>query len=578
MSTARDSVLPSLAALEQLPAPPRLAKGTLRVTALGGLGDIGRNMAVLEYDGALLVVDCGVLFPEVDQPGVDLILPDFGPIRDRLDDVVGVVLTHGHEDHIGGVPYLLAEKSDIPLIGSRFTLAIVEEKLKERRIKPYTLQVVEGDTETVGPFGLEFFAVNHSIPDALAVAVRTPAGLVLHTGDIKLDQIPLDGRVTDLAGFARLADEGLDLLMIDSTNADVPGFVTPERDIGPVLERLVGQATGKVVVASFASHVHRVQQVLDAAVAHDRKVAFVGRSMVRNMGLAKDLGLLRVPDGLLVDARKIDDLPDEKVLLMSTGSQGEPLSALARMARGQHPVVVGEGDLVVLASSMVPGNETDVFRVINGLSALGCTVVHKGVAPVHVSGHSPAGELLLLLNLLEPENVLPVHGEPRHLREVGRLARMTGVEPEGCVVVTDGVCVDLRDGAATVAGRVPTPYVYVHGTSVGEVDDQTLRDRRALGDEGFLGVTAVVDLERRSLVAGPVLTARGFTGSDALLEELRPRVASALTDALADSDDDAQALQQRLRRTVGRWVSDDRRRPVLVPQVLTVSGQGGGRR
>ncbi|MCW2498336.1 MAG: RNA-metabolising metallo-beta-lactamase [Frankiales bacterium] len=321
----------------ELGAPPPLPAGGLRVVALGGLGEIGRNMTVFEYDGSLLVVDCGVLFPETEQPGVDLILPDFSYIRDRLDDIVAVVLTHGHEDHVGAVPYLLRERGNIPIIGSRFTLALLQAKLKEHRIVPKVDQVAEGERRTVGPFDLEFFAVNHSIPDALAVAIRTDAGLVLHTGDFKMDQLPLDGRLTDLGGFARLGGEGVDLLLSDSTNAEVPGFVTSEREIGPVLDEVVRTATRRVIVACFASHVHRVQQVLDAAEHHGRKVAFVGRSMVRNMGVASDLGLLRIPAGIVVEMRDIEKLEANKVVLISTGSQGEPLSALSRMARRQWP-------------------------------------------------------------------------------------------------------------------------------------------------------------------------------------------------------------------------------------------------
>ena len=319
-----------------LKAPPPLPEGGLRVMALGGLGEIGRNMTVFEYDGRLLVVDCGVLFPEVEQPGVDLILPDFGVIEDRLDDVDAIVLTHGHEDHIGAVPYLLRMRGDIPLVGSQFTLALVEAKLREHRIDPTLVEVAAGDDHVAGPFDCEFFAVNHSIPDALAVAVHTPAGTLLHTGDFKMDQLPLDGVLTDLGAFARLGLAGVDLLLSDSTNAEVPGFVTPERSIGPVLDDVFARASQRLIVSCFACHVHRVQQVLDCAETHDRKVALVGRSMVRNMGIARDLGLLRVAPGLMVSLDDAASMPPEQVVLMSTGSQGEPLSALGRMARGDH--------------------------------------------------------------------------------------------------------------------------------------------------------------------------------------------------------------------------------------------------
>lgn len=375
-------------AAQRLITPPKLRRGTLRTVALGGLGEVGRNMTVFEIGGKLLIVDCGVLFPEEEQPGVDLILPDFSYIENRLDDVVGLVLTHGHEDHIGAVPYLLRKKPDIPLIGSTLTLAFIEAKLAEHRIKPYTLEVKEGDVEDFGPFQCEFVAVNHSIPDALAVFIRTEAGTVLHTGDFKMDQLPMDGRITDLRHFAKLGEEGVDLFLTDSTNADVPGFTTPEKEIGPTLDQLFGNSSRRIIVASFSSHVHRVQQVLNAAQAHNRKVAFVGRSMVRNMGIASKLGFLDVPEGILVDMKKVDNYPDSEVVLMSTGSQGEPMAALSRMANGDHPIQVGQDDTVILASSLIPGNENAVFRVINGLLKLGTDVIHKGTAKVHVSGHA----------------------------------------------------------------------------------------------------------------------------------------------------------------------------------------------
>jgi ribonuclease J len=556
----------------ELGSPPPLRRDGLRVVALGGLGEIGRNMTVLEHAGKLLVIDCGVLFPEEHQPGVDLILPDFTWIRDRLDDVVAVVLTHGHEDHIGAVPFLLRERGDLPLVGSRFTLALLREKLREHRMTPVLQEVREGQRLGLGPFECEFLAVNHSIPDALAVAVRTAAGLLLHTGDFKMDQLPLDGRLTDLGGFARLGLEGVDLLLPDSTNADVPGFVTPEREVGGVLSDLLRDAPKRVIVACFASHVHRVQQVLDAADRHGRHVAFIGRSMVRNMGVAAELGLLRVPPGLLVDARDVEDLPEDRVVLVSTGSQGEPLSALSRMARRDHQsVVIEPGDLVVLASSLIPGNETAVYGVINGLTRLGATVVHKGVAKVHVSGHAPAGELLYLFNATRPSNVLPVHGEWRHLKAAGALAEATGVPHDRVVLAEDGMVVDLVDGLASVTGAVPAGYVYVDGAGVGDITEASLKDRRILGDEGFLSVTVVVDTASSKVVAGPDVLARGVSDSPGAFDALAPLVNAALDQALGEGVGDVRALSQVVRRTTGRWVSDTyRRRPMIVPTVVEV--------
>jgi ribonuclease J len=554
-----------------LAEPPPLPRRGLRIVPLGGLGEIGRNMTVFEHAGRLLLVDCGVLFPESEQPGVDLILPDFSYIRDRLDAIEALVLTHAHEDHIGAVPYLLRERPDIPLVGSKLTLGFVASKLVEHRITPVTVEVAEGDRQSLGPFGAEFFAVNHSIPDALAVAIRTEAGLVLHTGDFKMDQLPLDGRLTDLAGFARLGGEGIDLLMSDSTNAEVPGIVTSEREISPVLGDVFASAGKRIIVACFASHVHRVQQVLDTAARNGRKVAFVGRSMVRNMAVARDLGYLRVPGGLMVDLREVDDLPPEQVVLISTGSQGEPMSALSRMATRDHPIRVQSGDTVILASSMIPGNESAVYRVINGLTRWGARVVHKGNALVHVSGHAPAGELLYVLNLTRPGNFIPVHGEWRHLRAHADLAALTGVPKRGIVVIDDGVAVDLVDGQASVAGAVPCGYVYVDGLSVGDVTEESLKDRRILGDEGFVSVVVVFDSSSGKLVAAPEIHARGSGIDDSAFDGVKPRVADELGYAAADGVTDVHQLQQIVRRTIGRWVNDNyRRRPMIIPVVIEV--------
>jgi len=553
----------------ELSAPGPLPKNGLRVIPLGGLGEVGRNMTVFEYDGRLLVVDCGVLFPEDHHPGVDLILPDFDAIRDRLDDIEALVLTHGHEDHIGATPYLLRERGDIPLVGSKLTLALLSSKLREHRLKETVHhEVQEGDRIAFGPFDLEFVAVNHSIPDALAVAIRTGAGLVLHTGDFKMDQLPLDGRITDLRAFARLGEEGVDLFMTDSTNAEVPGFTTAEKNITPVLDGVFHQARDqRIIVACFASHVHRVQQVLDAAVAHNRKVAYVGRSMVRNMGIAKDLGYLNVPPGVLVDTKELADLPPERTVLISTGSQGEPLSALSRIAQRTHNFVhLEEGDTVVLASSLIPGNENAVYRVINGLARWGANVVHKGNALVHVSGHASAGELLYCYNIVKPRNVLPVHGEIRHMQANAALARATGVE--NVVIAEDGVVVDLVDGKATIAGKVDCGYVFVDGSSVGDITESELKDRRILGEEGFISVVVVIDSVTGKVAGGPEIHARGFAEDDSVFEEIKKPIIDAL-DAGSREGMDTYQLQQTIRRVIGRWVSNThRRRPMIIPVVV----------
>jgi len=553
----------------ELTLPPPLAADALRFVALGGLGEIGRNMAVFETRGRLLVVDCGVLFPEDHHPGIDLILPDFSYLDGRLDQVEAIVLTHGHEDHIGAVPFLLARKPDIPLIGSRLTLALVEAKLKEHRIKPYTLEVREGTREQLGVFDVEFVAVNHSIPDALAVMIRTAAGSVLHTGDFKMDQLPLDGRITDLRAFARLGEEGVDLFLTDSTNADVPGFTAPERDISSAIDKVFRHAERRIIVACFSSHVHRVQQVLDAADKAGRKVAFVGRSMVRNMGIAAELGYLQVPDGVLVDLKRIGDLREDQIVLVSTGSQGEPMAALARMANRDHKIDVGPGDTVLLASSLIPGNENAVYRVINSLMRLGATVVHKGNAKVHVSGHAAAGELTYCYNIVRPRNVLPVHGEWRHMFANAELAVATGIPRERVLIAEDGVVVDLVGGVASIVGAVPCGYIYVDGSSVGGTDEALLKDRRILRDEGFITCIVVIDAATGKIAAGPEITTRGFAENATIFEAVIPRIEAAIIAATESGVTDEHQLQQVIRRTVGSWVGGTiRRRPMIIPIVI----------
>ena len=553
----------------QVLEPADLTPGTLRVTPLGGLGEVGRNMTTYEIDGEILIIDCGVLFPEEHQPGVDLILPDMEPLRGRLDDVVGVVLTHGHEDHIGAVPYLLKQRPDIPIIGSALTLALTAAKLKEHRITPVAHVVKEGETWEAGPFELEFVAVNHSIPDALAVAVRTDAGLVLHTGDFKMDQLPLDGRITDLRAFARLGEEGVDLFLPDSTNADVPGFTPTERSIGPVLDQVISKTPGRVIVASFSSHVHRVQQVLDAAAANGRRVALLGRSMVRNMTIAANLGYLNVPDGVLIDYKKARDVPDHQIVYMSTGSQGEPMAVLSRMANLDHEIEPGEGDTVILASSLIPGNENAVYRVIDGLTKLGANVVHKANAKVHVSGHAAAGELIYCYNILKPRNVLPVHGEYRHLMANARLAQDTGIDAERTLIGSNGTVVDLKDGEARVVGQLDLGFVYVDGSSVGAITDADLKDRRTLGEEGFVSVIVVVDSQTGRIITGPEIHARGIAEEDRVFDKVKPKIVAALEEAAQKGVRDNHALSQTVRRTIGRWVNQSlRRRPMIVPLVI----------
>ena len=554
-------------------APPKYRKGSMRITPLGGLGEIGRNMNVIEYNGHLLLIDCGVLFPEEEQPGVDLILPDFSYIKNRLDKVDALVLTHGHEDHIGGVPYLLKLRPDIPLIGSKLTLAFVEAKCQEHNQHPTMVEVKGRDKLKVGPFNLEFVTVTHSIPDALAVYVKTPAGSLIDTGDIKLDQLPLDHKITDLVEFGKIGEQGVDLLMMDSTNAEVPGFVKPETSIGPALDQAFAQASRKIIVASFSSHVHRVQQVVDVAHKYGRKVVFVGRSMVRNMSIAADLGYLHIPEGTVIDLKKAHDVQDDKLVFMCTGSQGEPMAALGRIADGNpRDITINEFDTVLLASSLIPGNEHGVYKVINKLVQLGARVVNRDNAAVHVSGHCNEGELLYMYNIVKPKCAMPIHGENRHLVANGLIAVKTGVDPKNVVLAEDGDVVDLYHGQAAVVGSVPCGYVYVDGDSVGEITDEELEKRRILGTEGFVSSFVVVDTEASEVVTGPKIFLNAVAEDESEFDKIRHQIVEQLQDAMMQGTKDTHRLQQIMRRTLGGWIARQlHRKPMIVPVVADIA-------
>jgi ribonuclease J len=556
---------------EELAPPGPLATGGLRVTALGGISEIGRNMTVFEHLGRLLIIDCGVMFPTHDEPGVDLILPDLRHIEDRLDDIEALVLTHAHEDHIGAIPFLLRLRPDIPVVGSKFTLALVAAKCREHRIKPVFVEVKEGQSSRHGVFECEYFAVNHSIPDALAIAVYTGAGTVLHTGDIKLDQLPLDGRPTDLPGMSRLGDAGVDLFLCDSTNAEHPGVGPSESEIGPTLHRLIRGADGRVIVACFASNVDRVQQIIDAAVALGRRVSFVGRSMVRNMGIARELGFLRVADSDLIDIAAAEEMPADRVVLVTTGTQGEPMAALSRMSRGEHrSITLTAGDLIVLSSSLIPGNEEAVYGVIDALAKIGARVVTNAQARVHVSGHAYAGELLFLYNGVRPRHVMPVHGTWRHLRANAKLAASTGVPEDSIMLAENGVSVDLVAGKASVAGAVPVGKMFVDGSITGDVGEITLGERLILSS-GFVGVTVVVHRGTGRPAAIPHLHSRGFSEDPKALEPVVRKVEAELESLAANNITDPIRIAQSVRRTVGKWVGETfRRQPMIVPTVLEV--------
>jgi len=557
---------------EELTPPGPLTPGGLRVTALGGVGEIGRNMAVFEHLGRLLIIDCGVLFPTHDEPGVDLILPDLRHIEHRLDDVEALVLTHAHEDHIGAIPFLLKLRGDIPVVGSKFTLALVAAKCREHRINPVLVEVSEGTRSTHGVFECQYFAVNHSIPDALAIAVHTGAGTVLHTGDIKLDQLPLDGRPTDLPGMSRLGDAGVDLFLCDSTNSEIPGVGPSESEVGPTLHRLMRGADGRrVIVACFASNVDRVQQIVDAAVALGRRVCFVGRSMVRNMGIAKELGFLHVEDRDVVDIAAAEEMAPDQVVLITTGTQGEPMAALSRMSRGEHrSITITSDDLIILSSSLIPGNEEAVYGVMDALAKIGARVVTNQQVRVHVSGHAYSGELLFLYNGVRPRNVMPVHGTWRMLRANAKLAASTGVPEDRIMLAENGVSVDLVNGIASIAGAVPVGKMFVDGLITGDVGESTLGERLILSS-GFVAITIVLRRGTGRTAAPPHLYARGFSEDPKALEPATRKVEAELESLAADNVTDPVRIAQAVRRTVGKWVGETyRRQPMIVPTVIEI--------
>jgi len=556
---------------EELKPPGPLAPGALRVTALGGVSEIGRNMTVFEHLGRLLIVDCGVLFPTHDEPGVDLILPDLRHVQDRLDEVEALVLTHAHEDHIGAIPFLLKLRGDIPVVGSKFTLALVAEKCREHRIKPVFIEVGQGQSSRHGVFECEYFHVNHSIPGCLAIAIHTGAGTVLHTGDIKLDQLPLDDLPTDLPGMSRLGDSGVDLFLCDSTNSEIPGVGPSESEIGPNMHRLIRGAEGRVIVACFASNVARVQQIIDASVALGRKVAFVGRSMVRNMGIAKELGYLRVADDDVIDIGAAEMMAPERVTLVTTGTQGEPMAALSRMSRGEHrSITLTSGDLIIMSSSQIPGNEEAIYGVLDALAKIGVRVVTNAQVRIHVSGHAYAGELLFLYNAVRPRNVMPVHGTWRMMRANAKLAERTGVDPNAIMLAENGVSVDLVAGRASIAGAVTTGKMFVDGLITGDVGDATLGERLVLSS-GFVAVTVVVHRGTGKPAAPAHLHSRGFSEDPKALEPVAAKVEEELEFLASENITEVTRIAQAVRRVVGKWVGETyRRQPMIVPTVIEI--------
>ena len=547
------------------------------VTFLGGLGEISRNCAAIEVEGRIMLLDCGLMFPDADMLGVDLVLPDFRWLLERADDIQGCIVTHGHEDHHGALAYLLRELS-FPIIGSALTLGFASNRIEEAGLMDRTELLVVKDNERrrFGPFDCEFIPVTHSVPQGFATAFHTPQGTILHTGDWKLDLTPVDGRLTDIGVMGAIAqNEGVRLLLSDSTNADQCGHSRSERSVGKVLHDLFAANVGRrIVTACFASHVHRVQQIADAAVAHDRVIATLGLSMKKNVKLAREMGLLNIPERNIMDIEDVRELDPGRVCVISTGSQGEPMSALALMASAESKWLrLDEHDTVILSSHPIPGNEMNVSKVIDGLVRLGVRVVHSGIEDVHATGHAKQEELKTLISLVRPEWFVPVHGEYRHLVAHADLARTMGVAPERVLICEDGDRVELGDKGLTRAGRVPAPYLYVDGI-VGDVGHGVLRDRKVLAEEGVVVVIVTIDHDAGEVVTGPEVITRGWVHApeaEDLLEEARKTVAEAVLVALEKGDHDIESMQRVVRRAAGKFVNDrTRRRPMIVPVVMSV--------
>lgn len=551
-------------------------KHRLRIIPLGGLDGIGKNMTVIEFGGDMILVDAGLMFPDDDHPGIDLILPDYSYVVKRKEKLRGIVITHGHEDHTGALPYLLKDLGQpTPVLGTKLTHGLIKNKLEEHKIKkPKLREIKAGGHVTLGCFGIDFFAVNHSIPDAVGMLIRTPVGNIVHTGDFKFDQTPIDGRLTDYGALAKFGKQGVMLLLSDSTGAEHAGITRSEAEVGKALRDIIAHAEQRVIVASFASHIHRLQQVCDAAVAAGRKVVVTGRSMVNNTKVARELGYLHIDADNIVDAFDTHGLPPEKVVVLCTGSQGEPLSALARMANGDHRTVqIERGDTVIISASPVPGNEKAVSRVINRLSKSGARVVHKGNADVHVSGHASAEELKLMLNLVQPEYFMPVHGETRHLFAHSKIAQAVGVPEEYVFVLDNGDCLEIDDEGARLAERVESGVVYVDGVSVGDVGQVILRDRQHMSQDGLVSVVIAIDRRSGKVAGEPEIVTRGIVLEDdaALMGDMRARIDKTLAKTGKEGVTDQAVVRRAVRESISQFLWERvRRRPMIIPVVMEV--------
>jgi ribonuclease J len=552
-------------------------KTRLRVIPLGGLDEIGKNMTVIEYGNDMIVIDAGLMFPDDDLPGVDLVLPDYAYILKRADKLRGIVITHGHEDHTGALPYLLKElPRPVPVFGSRLTLGLIGVKLEEHKLgKTKVREVTAGQHVDLAVFGFDFIQVNHSIPDALAVLVTTPVGKVLHTGDFKFDQTPIDGRATDYAALTKAGEEGVLLMLADSTGAERPGYTKPEAGVGKSLHDIFHDAKGRIICASFASHIHRVQEICDAATANGRKVIVTGRSMLNNTRIARELGYLHIAEDDLVDAYQMGDIPDDEVCILSTGSQGEPLSALARIANADHKTVrVQSGDTVVISASPVPGNEKAVARVINRLFKAGAHVLDKSNAAVHVSGHGAAEELKLMLAMVKPRFFMPVHGEARHLVAHADLATSMGMPEKDVFVMENGQCLELSVGSATISEHVDSGVIYVDGLSVGDVGNVVLRDRQLLATDGIAMVVVTIDSQTGTVLGEPELVTRGIvfgTGSDEILDDAKARLGKTLARTSSEGATDQGVVKKAMRDALSQFFWERiRTRPMVIPIVMEV--------
>lgn len=544
-----------------------------RVVFLGGLGEVGRNMFAVESSGRILVVDCGLSFPNEEMLGVDLVLPDFTWLAERRDSVEGVILTHGHEDHVGALTWFLREVP-VPVYGTPLTLGVARRRLDEFGVEAELIQVSEGVRE-IGPFRCTLFSVSHSIPDAVGIALDTPDGRILYTGDFKLDETPVDGRTTDLPTLRRLGDEGVDLLLSDSTNAETPGRTPSEAVVGPVLDEIFGAAHGRVVVACFASNLHRIQQVCEVAERFDRKVAFVGRSMIANAEVGRELGHLRVRRDTIIGIEETDRLPRDRTVVLCTGSQGEPLSALSLIAAGEHKTVsLGAGDTVILSASPIPGNESAVHRVLNGIYKAGAEVFHSGTAAVHVSGHAASDELAEMIRTVRPRNFVPVHGEYRQLALHSKIARANGVPEDRITIAEDGAVIELDDGRVRRGDSVRSGMILVDGLGVGDVGPVVLRDRRVLAGDGVIICVVTIDGQNGEILAGPDLVSRGFVyeeESREFLDEAADRIADALEALERDRVTDWSTIKKACRHALGEYVwKETRRRPMILPIVMEV--------